>query len=220
MDSKTVRYLVDCFTPLRYRVVAIMGPGSVGKSFLANQLHGSFLASGLTCAVVDLDSFLLPRETRMKHNWITAHNPTAYDSMNLESSLRNLIINRLPQSIPIHDKRAHGTVSHEVVEPSNVFVVEGCTTFYFEVAKYSTLKVFLWAEPDVQFSNRYDRESKELGYDLKASKKRFAQYWDEYLTFVEPMKAVSDIIIKVESGYQGSIEKRLTDDRSSTANGA
>ncbi len=205
MDNATADRLVTVVLDKRPTVVLIAGPGCVGKSYFATQIAERLDQRGLLATDFGLDGFLFDRAIRLNRGWITAHNPLAYDLARAAEILRTLVAKRVSQAIPLLDKKLSRSVGYRLIEPAECYLIEGTVAFHLSVENIPTLRVFIDADRETQFNNRYARERIEVGYTRKESIARFESYWRDYLQYLVPDRERADLLIDVDHEYRGRI---------------
>ncbi|MFW6303093.1 MAG: uridine kinase family protein [Candidatus Sumerlaeota bacterium] len=142
-------------------LVAVGGPGGIGKTHFAHDL-----AHELRCAVVmGLDDYKTPREARYSRGIYGAH-PEANELDMLREHLLQLR-GGLPIEKPLYC-REHGRIrSTEIFAPDRFVIVEGEVATYSELTDVIDFSIFIDSHWKTQLNTRLVRDIEERGYEVK-----------------------------------------------------
>ncbi len=184
-------------------IIGIAGGTASGKTTIAKRLYAEASKNG-SVSLIRLDDyyFNMDKVIRSKTGKLNYDHPDSYDIDYIMEHLNKLkeghAINK-----PIYDFVTHSRMSvYEVVEPSNIIIVEGIMAFALDkLLPLYDIKIFVDTADDIRFIRRLIRDMNDRGRTLESV---VDQYMDTvrpmHHAFVEPSKKYSDIIIP-EGGH-------------------
>ncbi len=141
-------------------VIAIGGPGGIGKTTLAEEL-----AEALPNAeVIGLDNYKTDREERRDANIFGPH-PDANKIDLIQEHLRRLTDNQ-SFDMPIYDSDVGRARHTETYEPVRYNIIEGEIATYRAFRQYTDLSMFIDASWRTQLETRLGRDLDEREYSL------------------------------------------------------
>ncbi len=192
LESAVKKYKSD--KPL---VVGITGSGGAGKTTFGKNIviyYGSE-----NCVSIDLDDYLIPRETRGKLG-ITGYHPKANKLFEARSNIIELI-SRKSILKPCYDHSTGKVLSNETISPREIIVIEGVTPLYPELVELNNISFFLYANEETQIQSRIERDVKERNYSLEEALILYESLKPDYKKLIEPTKQLVDVIFEVGIDY-------------------
>ena len=186
------------------KIIALAGPGCVGKSTLAEALS-RILAEKYSYGSdwIDLDGYLIEKADREKPGRIiTGYNPKGFELAKAEADLRTWLSNGESFVIRVYDKVTSRRSATRRVDASDVLVVEGVCAFHAALLPLSAFRIFLTATKDIQFANRRRREEIDMGRSLDQIEEKFRHLYPDYERYVLPTKRFADLVLRVEDNYR------------------
>lgn len=184
-------------------IIGIAGGTASGKTTIAKRLYDEASKNG-SVSLVRLDDyyFNMDKVVRSKTGKLNYDHPDSYDIDYIMAHLNELKEGRAINK-PIYDFVTHSRMSeYEVVEPSNIIIVEGIMAFAFDkLLPLYDIKIFVDTADDIRFIRRLKRDMSDRGRTLESV---VEQYMDTvrpmHHAFVEPSKKHADIIVP-EGGH-------------------
>lgn len=178
-------------------LIGIAGGTASGKTTVARSIIDAIDGHGV---LIDVDSYYrplagIPRAGREQVNF---DHPDTIDFPLLISQLRQLLAGRAIEK-PVYDFVEHTRAPRtEHVEPRDIIVVEGILSFASpELRDLFDLMVFVDVPDDVRLGRRLTRDVNERG---RTPQSVLAQYEATvrpmHLEFVEPGKALADLVLR------------------------
>ena len=178
-------------------VIGICGGSGSGKTTLAKNIAASL---GNNAVLICMDSFYKAQPgTTYEQRCLTNYDhPSSIDIDIMVKCLRDLKEGRATD-IPVYDFTIHNRSDEpwEHVESAPVIIVEGILLFAFpEAVELLDRKIFVDTDADVRVLRRVERDMTERGRSLESI---VSQYLETvrpmHLQYVEPYKAMADIIV-------------------------
>ncbi len=178
-------------------VIGICGGSGSGKTTLAKNIAD---ALGNNAVLISMDSFYKAQPgTTYEQRCLTNYDhPNSIDIELMVKCLKDLKEGRATD-IPVYDFTIHNRSDKpwEHLESAPVIIVEGILLFAFpEAVELLDRKIFVDTDADVRVLRRVKRDIRDRGRSLESV---IAQYLDTvrpmHLQFVEPYKALADIIV-------------------------
>lgn len=184
-------------------IIGIAGGTASGKTTIAKRLYDEASKNG-SVSLIRLDDyyFNMDKVVRSKTGKLNYDHPDSYDIDYIMNQLNELKEGRSINK-PIYDFVTHSRMSeYEVVEPSNIIIVEGIMAFAFDkLLPLYNIKIFVDTADDIRFIRRLKRDMSDRGRTLESV---VEQYMDTvrpmHHAFVEPSKKHADIIVP-EGGH-------------------
>ena len=184
-------------------IIGIAGGTASGKSTIAKRLYDEASKNG-SVSLIRLDDyyFNMDKVIRSKTGKLNYDHPDSYDLDYIMEQLNELREGRAINK-PIYDFVTHTRMAeYEVVEPSNIIIVEGIMAFAFDkLLPLYDVKIFVDTADDIRFIRRLKRDMSDRGRTLESV---VEQYMDTvrpmHHAFVEPSKKHADIIVP-EGGH-------------------
>ena len=184
-------------------IIGIAGGTASGKTTIAKRLYDEASKNG-SVSLIRLDDyyFNMDKVVRSKTGKLNYDHPDSYDIDYTMAHLNELKEGRAINK-PIYDFVTHSRMSeYEVVEPSNIIIVEGIMAFAFDkLLPLYDIKIFVDTADDIRFIRRLNRDMSDRGRTLESV---VEQYMDTvrpmHHAFVEPSKKHADIIVP-EGGH-------------------
>lgn len=179
-------------------IIGIAGGTASGKTTLARKLYESTKKVG-SVSILRFDDYYykmdhLTYEERCKINY---DHPDSFDVELLISHLHELKKGN-PIDKPTYDYVVHNRAKEtELIEPSNVIIVEGILIFAIPVLREMfDVKIFVDTPDDIRLLRRLKRDVEDRGRTIESVS---AQYLETvrpmHEAFVEPSKKYADLII-------------------------
>ena len=178
-------------------VIGICGGSGSGKTTLAKNIAS---ALGNNAVLLSMDSFYKaqPGTTYAQRCLTNYDHPNSIDIDVMVNCLKDLKEGRATD-IPVYDFTIHNRSDEPWVhlESAPVILVEGILLFAFpEAVELLDRKIFVDTDADVRVLRRVERDMTERGRSLESI---VSQYLETvrpmHLQFVEPYKAMADIIV-------------------------
>lgn len=178
-------------------VIGICGGSGSGKTTLAERMTERLGENGV---LVSMDMFYKyqPNTTYEQRCLTNYDHPDAFDSDVLVSCIRDLK-EGLETDIPVYDFTIHNRSDKPWthVKPASVVIIEGVLLFAIpEAVKLLDRKIYVDTAADIRLLRRIERDITERKRDFASVKE---QYLDTvrpmHMAFVEPYKAMADIIV-------------------------
>ena len=178
-------------------VIGICGGSGSGKTTLAKNIEA---ALGNNAVLISMDSFYKAQPgTTYEQRCLTNYDhPNSIDIDVMVKCLADLKEGRATD-IPVYDFTIHNRSDEpwQHLESAPVILVEGILLFAFpEAVKLLDRKIFVDTDADVRVLRRVERDMTERGRSLESI---VTQYLETvrpmHLQFVEPYKAMADIIV-------------------------
>ena len=179
-------------------IIGIAGGTASGKTTVAKRLVDLASQNG-TVNAIRLDDYYkdlshLSLEERRKTNF---DHPDAYDIHELVSDLKKLINGESIQK-PIYDfVNSIRTSEYEVLNPSDVIIVEGILAFHYpELLELYDIKIFVETPDDIRFIRRLKRDVNERGRNINNVIQQYlTTVRPMHIKYVEPSKQKADLIV-------------------------
>lgn len=136
-------WLIDKIIDTKIHVVAIGGAADLGKSYLAEQLVGKCEREGVSATCLGLDSYLLPRDVRVKRE-LSGYDPRSHDLDNAKRDIERLLSGETIDYYEyMHDtgRRAERPIS---LEPASRIIVEGLHSMHPLIAPFVDFSIFIF----------------------------------------------------------------------------
>jgi uridine kinase len=187
-------------------VIGIAGGSGSGKTTFANKLVNSL--EDVTLIKIDDYYKDISGLTAVGLKLVNFDHPGAIEFDLLEAHIDSLK-NGGAILKPIYDYVHHERIGKEKVEPKAIILIEGLFTLgYKELLKHLNFKIFIDTPAGIRFIRRIERDIRERGRSVESI---IRQYLDNvrpaYDKYIEPTKAVADIIINGEATNKGVINK-------------
>ncbi|MBQ9911637.1 MAG: uridine kinase [Firmicutes bacterium] len=178
-------------------IIGICGGSGSGKTTLAKNIAA---ALGNNAVLICMDSFYKAQPgTTYEQRCLTNYDhPSSIDIDIMVKCLKDLKEGRATD-IPVYDFTIHNRSDEpwEHVESAPVIIVEGILLFAFpEAVQLLDRKIFVDTDADVRVLRRVERDMTERGRSLESI---VSQYLETvrpmHLQYVEPYKAMADIIV-------------------------
>ena len=184
-------------------IIGIAGGTASGKTTIAKRLYDEASKNG-SVSLIRLDDyyFNMHKVVRSKTGKLNYDHPDSYDIDYIMEHLNELKEGHAIKK-PIYDFVTHSRMSeYEVVEPSNIIIVEGIMAFALDkLLPLYDIKIFVDTADDIRFIRRLIRDMNDRGRTLESV---VDQYMDTvrpmHHAFVEPSKKYADIIVP-EGGH-------------------
>ena len=182
----------DEHTAVNPNVIAIAGGSAAGKTTLAESIvERSDDALRLPMDDFYYDFSHLTREERIDTNF---DHPQTINWTDLYMVLSTLVDGRDCRK-PVYDFET-AERSREIVEPSQLIVVDGMWAFEREVDTHSDLNIYVETDADTRLMRRVRRDVKERNKTAEQAIRDYEQNTKpSHEEFVEPLKEKADIIV-------------------------
>ena len=186
------------------RVVAIAGPGCVGKSTLAEGLAANLRRDhSYDCMAVDLDGYLIEKSQRERvRPIISGYDPRGFELIQAAQDVSRWRGVGQKFQIKIYDKLTSRRPAGEQVDARDLLIIEGACAFFEPLKSLSDFKVFLFADKRIQFANRYQREKNDLSRSDAQINAKFAHLYPDYERYILPTLYLADVVLQVEENYR------------------
>ena len=178
-------------------VIGICGGSGSGKTTLAKNIKE---ALGNNAVLISMDSFYKAQPgTTYEERCLTNYDhPNSIDIDVMVKCLRDLKEGR-SADIPVYDFTIHNRSDEpwQQLKSAPVIIVEGILLFAFpEAVELLDRKIFVDTDADVRVLRRVERDMTERGRSLESIVKQYLEtVRPMHLQFVEPYKAMADIIV-------------------------
>lgn len=178
-------------------VIGICGGSGSGKTTLAKGLAKKL---GGKAVLISMDSFYKYQpdttyEERCKTNY---DHPSAFDVDVMAKCLTELKEGK-STTIPVYDFTIHNRSDKPwtKVDSAPVVIIEGVLLFAIpEVVKLLDRKIFVDTDADVRLVRRMERDMRERARSFESVKEQyFSTVKPMHLAYVEPFKAIADVIV-------------------------
>ncbi len=144
----------------RPMLFGISGGVASGKSTAAKVLGDHLAAEGLTARILPTDSFLLPNAELAERGLLMRKGfPESFDADEIGACLQRIAEGDLPVGVPVYSHVTYDRVpgDRRVLEPADVFVVEGVNALLDPAAGRMDMSVYLDAPEEVMVTWFVDR---------------------------------------------------------------
>ncbi len=178
-------------------VIGICGGSGSGKTTLAKKIKD---ALGTNAVLICMDSFYKAQPgTTYEQRCLTNYDhPNSIDIELMIKCIQDLKDGRATD-IPIYDFSDHNRSSQpwEHLESAPVIIVEGILLFAFpEAVKLLDRKIFVDTDADIRVLRRVKRDVNKRGRSIDSVMKQYLEtVRPMHLQYVEPYKAMADIIV-------------------------
>ncbi|MCD2260574.1 uridine kinase family protein [Psychroserpens luteolus] len=185
---------------LNTTIVAICGAADLGKSHIAQNIirhleHYNQSANHLT-----LDSYLMPREDRLKKN-LSGYQIEAY---NIDLALKNLITIKNKESItfhPYHHRKGENANNTITLTNSDILIFDGLHVMHPTFLPYIDMSIFISTNDDVLKQIRRDADLIKRNYTLNFSEQISDSEFNLYKSNIEPYNKLANYKIFLESKW-------------------
>jgi uridine kinase len=195
--------------PAGIYLIGIAGPSGSGKSFLAEHLKAALEAQVLELDRYyrDLSHLLLEQRARMNFDA-----PEALEHELLIEQVARLR-NREAVQLPVYDFTTHTRTSKtDVLQPTNVIVVEGLFTLHWPgLRELLGTKVYVDLKDEICLARRTERDVRERGRTEQSVVEQFeATVAPMSRRYVHPSIAHADVVVggteRIEDGVARVVE--------------
>ena len=178
-------------------VIGICGGSGSGKTTLAKNMAKSL---GDKAVLISMDSFYRYQpdttyEERCKTNY---DHPSAFDVDVMAKCLSDLRDGK-DTEVPVYDFTIHNRsdAPWEKVKSAPVVIVEGVLLFAIpQIVELLDRKIYVDTDADIRLMRRLERDMKERKRSLESVKEQyFTTVRPMHLAYVEPFKAIADVIV-------------------------
>lgn len=190
-------------------VIGICGGSGSGKTTLAKSIKETL---GDKALIISMDNFYKYQpnttyEERCKTNY---DHPNAFDTDVMVECLKDLKEGRNTR-IPIYDFTIHNRSDEPwmEIESKPIIIIEGILLFAVPAAvALLDRKIYVDTDADIRLMRRLERDMKKRARSFESVKKQyFETVRPMHLEFVEPFKAIADII--VPEGKENPVAKEM-----------
>jgi uridine kinase len=189
-------------------IIGIAGGTASGKTYLVKALQAELGKKGFS--VLSIDDFYKPRHEQP----LDERGEANFDT--LESIAWNLFWDKLnallnDQSIQIKKYNFNNPAlpeQIETIEPHPVLIIEGLFCLAQPQLKaLLDLKIFMDPDDTIKVFRRIERDHQERGYDLEDVSYRYLHHvLPAYRTYLEPYKALCDLVLPNQGSLQPVVE--------------
>ena len=194
-------------------IIGIAGGSASGKTSISAQLKEHFEHTNSVVIIRQDDYYKYQSEKTMEQRILTNYDhPFAFDDDLLISQLQKLL-QREAIKKPVYDFVNHTRSQEvEVIEPSDVIVVEGLFVLENEdLRDLCDIKIFVDTDADIRFIRRLLRDVKERGRTVDSVVDQYlSTVRDMHNQFIEPSKRYADIIIPEGGNNMVAIDLLMT----------
>ncbi len=194
-------------------IIGIAGGSASGKTSISAQLKEHFEHTNSVVIIRQDDYYKDQSEKTMEQRILTNYDhPFAFDDDLLISQLQKLL-QREAIKKPVYDFVNHTRSQEvEVIEPSDVIVVEGLFVLENEdLRNLCDIKIFVDTDADIRFIRRLLRDVKERGRTVDSVVDQYlSTVRDMHNQFIEPSKRYADIIIPEGGNNMVAIDLLMT----------
>ena len=194
-------------------IIGIAGGSASGKTSISAQLKEHFEHTNSVVIIRQDDYYKDQSEKTMEQRILTNYDhPFAFDDDLLISQLQKLL-QREAIKKPVYDLVNHTRSQEvEVIEPSDVIVVEGLFVLENEdLRNLCDIKIFVDTDADIRFIRRLLRDVKERGRTVDSVVDQYlSTVRDMHNQFIEPSKRYADIIIPEGGNNMVAIDVLMT----------
>jgi len=196
--EESLSIIIDTFNRNEKKpvVIAIGGPGGVGKSVLAKNLKKYLVDSD----ILELDNYKTPREDREKQNIYGSH-PEANNFTLLGEHLSSLK-NRQSIDSPLYDIKS-GSVNKTIhFKSCNKIILDGEVSTYAQLKDYVDFSVYIDSHWKTQLNTRIGRDMDKRGFNIEKAISVFLfSNLREHKEFGYESKERADVVLFCEENY-------------------
>lgn len=194
-------------------IIGIAGGSASGKTSISAQLKEHYEHTNSVVIIRQDDYYKDQSEKTMEQRVLTNYDhPFAFDNDLLISQLQKLLQREVIKK-PVYDFVNHTRSQEvEVIEPSDVIVVEGLFVLENEeLRNLCDIKIFVDTDADIRFIRRLLRDVKERGRTVDSVVDQYLNtVRDMHNQFIEPSKRYADIIIPEGGNNMVAIDLLMT----------
>lgn len=189
-------------------VIGICGGSGSGKTTLASSIKDKL---GDKAVLISMDNFykFQPNTTYEQRSKTNYDHPSAFDTDIMVNCLKELKENKTTK-IPIYDFTIHNRSSEPWmdVKPAPIIIIEGVLLFAIpEAVKLLDRKIFVDTAADLRLIRRMERDMTERARSFESIKSQYLEtVRPMHLEFVEPFKAIADVIVPEEKENQAALD--------------
>ena len=189
-------------------IVGVTGGSASGKSHFLNKLRAQFTDSQL--CYISQDHYYHPREQQpVDEKGVKNFDTPA--SIDFEGFVRDIKAVKQGQTVTVKEYTYNNPQAEPGIlefKPAPIILVEGIFVFYHQpVADLLDLRLFIDAQEHIKLSRRIHRDREERGYDVEDVLYRYEKHVaPTYLTYIEPYKYLSDLIIPNNQHFDEALE--------------
>lgn len=194
-------------------MIGIAGGSASGKTSISAQLKEHYEHTNSVVIIRQDDYYKDQSDKTMEQRVLTNYDhPFAFDDDLLIDQLQTLLRREAIQK-PVYDFVNHTRSKEvEIIEPSDVIVVEGLFVLENEMLRnLCDIKIFVDTDADIRFIRRLLRDVKERGRTVDSVVDQYLQtVRDMHNQFIEPSKRYADIIIPEGGNNTVAIDLLMT----------
>lgn len=179
-------------------IIGIAGGSASGKSSISQQLKKAYENTNSVVIIRQDDYYKDQSEKVMAERVKTNYDhPHAFDNDLFVSQLKTLVNHEAIQK-PVYDFVNHTRSDEiEVIEPSDVIVIEGLFILeHEELRNLCDIKIYVDTDADIRFIRRLLRDVNERGRTMESIVSQYIDtVKDMHNMFIEPSKRYADVII-------------------------
>jgi cytidyltransferase-like protein len=183
-------------------VIAIAGPGAVGKTEFAKNLKEYLLAHNCPSVIYEIDNHLIPKSQRKLNRGIpkTGYDPEAYELEKATDDLRKLTSGKSINISPYNMATSEQGESY-VLKAENIILLVGSMALLEPFFEHINFSVYLDATETVLLKNRILRESK-FGKSEQDIREKFYSHMRDLNVHVAPQKNLADWIMTADAQHR------------------
>ena len=194
-------------------MIGIAGGSASGKTSISAQLKEHYEHTNSVVIIRQDDYYKDQSDKTMEQRVLTNYDhPFAFDDDLLIAQLQTLLRREAIQK-PVYDFVNHTRSKEvEIIEPSDVIVVEGLFVLENEdLRNLCDIKIFVDTDADIRFIRRLLRDVKERGRTVDSVVDQYlSTVRDMHNQFIEPSKRYADIIIPEGGNNMVAIDLLMT----------
>ena len=196
-------------------IIAIGGPGGVGKSSFSKALS---IKLGDSCTVIKLDDYKIDRNEKLARN-VSGPAPSANKMQLIIQHLKQLKEHKNIEK-PCYNQLTGYCDTLEIIEPSDFIILDGEISTYPHFSDFVDFSLFIDSHWKTQLKTRTERDIDERGYSIRKAVETFIKSnIEEFNEFGANSKSKSDIQLWCEDDYSivvSAVEENLYQKYSST----
>ena len=184
-------------------IIGITGGSASGKTTIAKAIAQSIKGSiifSMDCFYSDLPPNQDPKEYNFDH-------PDAIDFQKCCAALLDLKQGK-PTKVPKYDFTLNKAVGEEIIEPSQIIIVEGIFSLYYsEIRDMLDIKIYVHTDDDIRLARRLQRDIIERGRTIDGGLNQYNRFVKPcQRTFINPCMKYADVIFPNDKNNSVALE--------------
>jgi uridine kinase len=201
--DKIAEQLKESSRPL---LVSICGWADVGKSTLTENISRELTRRRIKSNWISTDSFMKKRAVR-NASGISGYNPLSLKFKNLLATIKAFTDQKDLEYFPYDNRQGENSTESRMIEPSEVYIIEGIQSFNPVLNDVMALKIFIDADTGTLRNLRFKANINKRGFDAANAGDKIEFELEEFLRFVFPFKKNADINIVTDKNYNYTLQQ-------------